>query len=127
MTKYLPFYLDKNDYLVNQKSFIITGELLGTLVCFLNSSLFKFAYLNDFPELQGDTRELSKVFFQKIFVKHSDLIQEKEFQKLALLIQERVASSIEYSDLQEELEKKIYELYDINSNEIHIIKTKIVQ
>lgn len=60
--KYLPFYLDENKYLTNQKAFIVKSEDIGTLIAFCNSKIFKFAYSDNFPELLGGTRELSKVF-----------------------------------------------------------------
>lgn len=41
MTKYLPFVYDENNYMTNQKCFIITGERIAFLTAFLCSSLFK--------------------------------------------------------------------------------------
>ena len=69
MTKFLPFVYDEQGYYTNQKCFIITGIQLGYLTAFLNSSLFKYCFIDSFPELQGRTRELSKVFFDNIPVK----------------------------------------------------------
>ena len=66
MTKYLPFYLDNNGFMTNQKCFIISGENLNYLTSFLNSDVFKVCFKEYFPELQGGTKELSKVFFEKI-------------------------------------------------------------
>ena len=69
MTKFLPFVYDEQGYYTNQKCFIIKGIQLGYLTAFLNSSLFKYCFTDSFPELQGRTRELSKVFFDNIPVK----------------------------------------------------------
>ena len=66
MTKYIPFYYDEKGFYQNDKSFMITGNFVAYLTAFLNSSLFKFCFLNNFPELQGGTRELRKIFFDKI-------------------------------------------------------------
>ena len=66
MTKFLPFYLDCYGFITNQKCFIIIGTHLEYIIAFLNSSLFKFCFRNSFPELQGGTRELSKIYFEKI-------------------------------------------------------------
>ena len=66
MTKYIPFYFDKNGFYQNDKSFMITGDNVAFLTAFLNSSIFKFCFLDNFPELQGGTRELRKIFFDKI-------------------------------------------------------------
>ena len=66
MTKYIPFYFDEKRFYQNDKSFMITGKHVAYLTAFLNSSLFKFCFLDNFPELQGGTRELRKIFFDKI-------------------------------------------------------------
>ena len=66
MTKFMPFVLDDEGYVTNQKCFIITGERLAFLTAFFNSSLFKYCFRDAFPELQGGTREMGKVFFDKI-------------------------------------------------------------
>ena len=66
MTKYMPFVYDNKSYVTNQKCFIITGKYVAYLTAFFNSSLFKYCFRDSFPELQGGTRELSKIFFDKI-------------------------------------------------------------
>ena len=66
MTKYIPFYYDERGFYQNDKSFMITGNGVAYLTAFFNSSIFKFCFLNNFPELQGGTRELRKIFFDKI-------------------------------------------------------------
>ena len=77
MTKYMPFYYDGKKFLTNQKCFIITGEYLEYLTAFFNSNIFKICYRNAFPELQGGTRELSKIFFDALKIpKPSDLFYE---------------------------------------------------
>ena len=65
MTKYMPFFYDENAYCTNQKCFIVTGQSMAYLTAFFNSSLFKFCFRESFPELQGGTREMSKIFFDK--------------------------------------------------------------
>lgn len=76
MTKYLPFiYDEKNKFYSNDKSYILTGKNLKYLTCYLNSKLFKYCFSDNFPELQGGTRELRKVFFDKVPVKQ---ITDKE-------------------------------------------------
>ena len=68
MTKYMPFYLDNKAFYSNQKCFIITGSNISFLTAFLNSSLFKFCFRDSFPELQGGTRELSKIFLRWVII-----------------------------------------------------------
>ena len=66
MTKYIPFYYDEKGFYQNDKSFMIIGDCIAYLTAFLNSSIFKFCFLNNFPELQGGTRELRKIFLIKL-------------------------------------------------------------
>ena len=62
----MPFVFDNNGFLTNQKCFIVTGQYVAFLTAFFNSSLFKYCFRNSFPELLGGTREMSKIFFDKI-------------------------------------------------------------
>ena len=83
MTKYLPFVYDESDcFYSNDKSFILTGNNLKYLTCFLNSKLFKYCFSDNFPELQGGTKELRKVFFDKIPIKQITDEQEIPFAKM---------------------------------------------
>ena len=112
MTKFLPFYLDKKAFFQNDKSFMITGKNLSYLTAFLNSSLFKWCYLDNFPELQGGTRELRKIFFDKIPVMQVEKNIETEFDILIKEIQETY--SIEKA---QRIDKKIFELYGLSDEE----------
>ena len=85
MTKYIPFYYDVCGFYQNDKSFMITGRHIAFLTAFLNSSIFKFCFLNNFPELQGGTRELRKVFFDKIPVIQ---IEDQVNEQFACLVSE---------------------------------------
>ena len=87
MTKYMPFVYDNKSYVTNQKCFIITGKSVAYLTAFFNSSLFKYCFRDSFPELQGGTRELSKIFFDKIPVCKISENQNKLFQELVEDIQ----------------------------------------
>ncbi len=90
MTKYLPFYFDDRDHFFgNQKCFIITSnnESLPYLTAVLNSSLFRCCFRDNFPELLGNTYELSKVFFDKIPIKKSNSTTAPLFETLVEYIQ----------------------------------------
>ena len=112
MTKFLPFVFDHNGYLTNQKCFIITGEKLGFLSAFLNSSLFKFCFANRFPELQGKTRELSKIFMDEIPVINVSDEQDKEFSSLVEDIQNNFTH-----DKAQNIDNRIFDLYGLNNEE----------
>ncbi len=88
MTKFVPFYYDNKGYYLNDKAFMITGKHVEFLTAFLNSSLFKYCFMSNFPELQGGTRELRKIFFDKIpVIKVTDDINQ-DFKLLVDGIQE---------------------------------------
>ena len=82
MTKYMPFYLDTEGLFVNQKCFILTGVDLAYLTAFFNSNIFKICYRDVFPELQGGTRELSKVFFEKVKIPSLQSLISEDFRIL---------------------------------------------
>ena len=66
MTKFLPFYYDNRGFYQNDKSFMITGSKIAFLTAFLNSSLFEFCFIDKFPELQGEIREIRNCYKIKI-------------------------------------------------------------
>jgi adenine-specific DNA-methyltransferase len=72
MTKYLPFYLDTTDhFVINDKAFILTSETesLAYLTAALNSTVFRCCFMDNFPNLGEDRRELRKIFMDKIPIK----------------------------------------------------------
>jgi hypothetical protein len=118
MTKYLPFVYDKGSFYTNQKCFILTGDQLGYLTAFFNSLLFKYVYRDDFPELQGGTRELSKIFFEKISVKklNDHQIIEK-LENMVSRISDIKKGSSEFDSLDRELNELIFDIYELTETE----------
>lgn len=112
MTKYLPFTYDEGEYLTNQKCFIITGELVAYLTAFLNSSLFKYCFRDSFPELQGGTRELSKIFFDKIPVLKISPEEEQRFIDAVDDIQKSYTSQ-----KAKVIDTMLFDLYNLSSDE----------
>ena len=116
MTKYLPFYYDEKGFYQNDKSFMITGKYVAYLTAFLNSSVFKYCYLNNFPELLGGTRELRKIFFDKIPVmKVSESINNK-VKTMLLDIQKEYTKSKAIA-----IDTMIFDLYDLSDEERELI------
>ncbi len=112
MTKYMPFYYDERGFYTNQKCFILTGSHISYLTAFLNSSLFKFCFFNNFPVLFGGSRELSKIFFDKIPVLEVSDAIDSEFRELVLDIQN------EYSDEKAKaIDQRIFDLYGLTREE----------
>ena len=117
MTKYLPFFWDKEQFVTNQKCFIITGKHLGYLTAFLNSSLFKYCYRDSFPELQAGTRELSKIFFDKLAVAEVTDEQDKEISALVAKIQKMPANE-ERRKVETLVDNIIFRIHGLSEAEI---------
>ncbi len=116
MTKYMPFAYDDNKFLTNQKCFIITGKNVAYLTAFFNSSLFKYCFRDSFPELQGGTRELSKIFFDKIPVYEVSEAQNRQFIDAVNDIQN------EYSKQKaQRIDSMLFDLYNLTIEEREII------
>jgi hypothetical protein len=121
MTKFLPFVYDDKKFLTNQKCFIITGTYIAYLTAFLNSSLFKFCFRDSFPELLGGTRELSKIFFDKIPILKIDNETNKIFEKKVVEIQKLKLKNIETKNKEIEIDNLIFNLYGLTEDERNII------
>jgi len=124
MTKFLPFLYDNKGFYTNQKCYIITGVSLEYLVSFFNSNLFKFCFEDNFPELQGNTRELNKVIFEQIPVKKITKEQEKYFienvDKITILKNENPKADT--TVLEQEIDQLVYKLYGLTEEEIAIVE-----
>lgn len=112
MTKYLPFVYDEAYFLTNQKCFILTGSNMAYLTAFLNSSLFKYCFRDSFPELQGGTRELSKIFFDKIPVKKVSSEQNEIFRKIINTVQ-----SCYTEEQTVAIDNMLFDLYNLTTSE----------
>ncbi|WP_312322707.1 TaqI-like C-terminal specificity domain-containing protein [Soonwooa sp.] len=117
MTKFLPFVYDNMSFLTNQKCFIITGNNIEYLTAFLNSSLFKYCYRDNFPELQGGTRELSKIFFDKVSVLKISKTINNQFKELILKINKLKQDDCSTKDLELNIDNLIFSLYGLTNNE----------
>ena len=116
MTKYLPFAYDNRCFLTNQKCFIITGKHIAYLTAFLNSSIFKYCFRDAFPELQGGTRELSKVFFDKISVLQVDDETNERFITLVEDIQAAYTTQKAKA-----IDALLFELYGLSEEDKEVI------
>ena len=117
MTKFLPFVYDEDCFLTNQKCFIVIGNNIAYLTAFFNSSLFKYSFRDNFPELQGGTRELSKIFFDKIPVKKIDANIEKIFRKLVLQIQTSKRQNKDSKQFEQQIDELIFDIYELIDEE----------
>ena len=116
MTKYLPFYYDEKGLYQNDKSFMITGAHVSYLAAFLNSSLFKFCYRDNFPELLGGTRELRKIFFDKTSILQVSDSTNEMFREKVNAIQSNYTK-----EQAKEIDTLLFDLYNLTDDERKII------
>ena len=118
ITKFINFVFDENQsFLVNNKCFILTGYHIEYLTAFFNSSIFKYCFINNFPELQGGTRELRKIFFELIPVKLIDDKINLAFSMIVKEIQEKKKQNIDTTLLEKKCDEMLFDIYDLTSEE----------
>ena len=122
MTKYMPFVYDEKNFLTNQKCFIVTGIHMAYLTAFFNSSIFKFCFRDSFPELQGGTRELSKIFFDKIPVLKVSNEENEEFRKIVNNIQSNYTKEEALK-----IDSMLFDLYNLTGEERDYIGFREIQ
>jgi adenine-specific DNA-methyltransferase len=93
------------------------------LTAFFNSKLFKYVFRDCFPELQGGTRELSKIFFEQIKVKPVSEAEEKKYFKLMEQIQKLKIEKKPTNILEVEIEKCLAEHYSLSDLEIEKVSS----
>ncbi len=112
MTKYLPFVFDEELFFTNQKCFFITSKTPAYLTAFLNSSLFKYCFIDNFPKLGDRGRELSKIFFDKIPVKKVDELTESKFAEIIRDIQHKFTKG-----KAQRIDMNIFEVYGLSKED----------
>ena len=123
ITKYLPFFFDQDfHYFSNNKTFFINGQYLETLVAYLNSKLFKYVFKESFPELQGNSRELRKVFMEAIPFKFPTNEENEKIKKNVLAIPQILNDGNSIEQIKKDLNLLIYELYGLTEEEIEIVE-----
>ena len=121
ITKFLTFYYDEKSFYGNNKVFIMTGESLAYLCCFFNSKLFDFCFRDNFPVLLGGSRELRKIFVEKISIKKVEKKIEAKFKKMLDQISSLKKKNLEYKDLERSIDFALYSLNQISFDEAQLI------
>jgi len=96
ITKRLNFFLDTDGaFYTNNKTFILTSdfESLPYLAAALNSTLFRCCFMDNFPNLGEDRRELRKIFMDKIPIRKPTAQQVTLFEALVPMVQAVKAES----------------------------------
>jgi hypothetical protein len=94
---------------------------LGYLTAFFNSKLFRFAFKEYFPELLGDTRELSKVFFENVRAIQINDAQNDLFSNLVDTIVNLKVKGGDYEETQNEIETQLALLYKLSDDEKYLL------
>jgi len=128
MSKDLIFSYDpKGEFLTNQKCFIVTGKNIRYLTAFFNSKFFSYFFKDNFPELLGDVREVSKVYFEKIPVKLPENVKVLSLieQLVEALVYIKVNVLKQLTNLDQIIQGIIIELYfpvHMKERNIHILQ-----
>ncbi|MBS4763299.1 MAG: class I SAM-dependent DNA methyltransferase [Brachyspira sp.] len=118
------FYLDdKGKYYGDVTIYILSAEKLHYLLAILNSKMFYFAY-NKFYAGGGIEGELTIFTLENFPIPEVDKKTEKEIINLVEKVIEGKEKGIDTRELEGEIDKIVYELYNLNENEIKIIEGK---
>jgi len=121
ITKFLNFYRDTDGFFTNNKCFIVTGQHISFLTAFFNSSLFKFCFKDNFPELLGGTRELRKIFMEEIpVIQITDKI-DNQFKAVIDALQNLKRQFMDSKRLEIQIDNMIFDLYKLTAEEREII------
>ena len=113
------FCLVPERFIFNNSLFMITGEDLEIICALCNSSLFQF-YLAKILS-SGNYQYGSGIFFESLpLVKVSNNQQKKEIISLVTSV-----SKENSSDILQEIDRKVYELYGLTDKEIEFIENII--
>lgn len=114
MTSVFPFMFDESGMLANQKCFILTVQddsvSLHFLTALFNSSLAKLWIWYKCPELQGGTREISKVYFEHFPVPNANMEQTSILAKYSA---ERTQLTVTSSEVVEKFQRTILRKFEI--------------
>lgn len=94
---------------------------MNYLTIFFNSRLFRFCFKENFPELLGESRELRKVFFENINVKK--VADETWYSEMLGKILSNMSSGLSIFDLQNQVDEKLFELYELNEQERRLVQS----
>lgn len=98
---------------------------MGYLTAFLNSKLFRFVFREYFPELLGDTRELSKIFFENVRAMPVNDSQNDTFSDLVDTIVSLKIKDGNYRAVEEEIENLLAKIYSLSDEDRILINGRV--
>ncbi|MFN4233239.1 MAG: Eco57I restriction-modification methylase domain-containing protein [Bacteroidia bacterium] len=123
MTLFLPFIYDNKGFYTNQKCFIITSKSVNLkfLTGMFNSKVSHRWIRENCPELQGGTRELSKIFFENLPIPQITQNQQRPFIALVEQILALKEQGKDTTALEQQIDHLVYKLYELTYEEVLVI------
>ncbi|HLK28340.1 MAG TPA: N-6 DNA methylase [Puia sp.] len=118
MVKDISFTYDDKGYYVNDKCFILTGEKIKYLLAVFNSKLFRYCFEDDFPELQGNSREIKAFVMRELFVKYPNDKEQKPFESLANKILHLKKDNLPTAIYENKIDALVFHLYNLTESEM---------
>lgn len=120
------FTLDNKNYYANDTCRIITGDNLHYLVAIFNSKCWDFIFKKFYAGggLGDEGFRYKSEFMLDTAIPEVDKKTEKEIINLVEKVIEGKKKGIDTREFEEEIDKIVYGLYNLNENEIKIIEGK---
>ncbi|WP_288521083.1 Eco57I restriction-modification methylase domain-containing protein [uncultured Brachyspira sp.] len=120
------FYYDNENFIAEKTNFIMTGENLKYIMSVLSSKLGFYIFYNFYSEITlGDVGfQYRKSSLEEFPIPEVDKKTEKEIINLVEKVIEGKKKGIDTRELEWEIDKIVYELYNLNENEIKVIEGK---
>ena len=118
------FYYDNENFIAEKTNFIMTGENLKYIMAVLSSKLGFYIFYNFYSEITlGDVGfQYRKSSLEEFPIPEVDKKTEKEIVNLVEKVIEGKKKGIDTREFEEEIDKIVYGLYNLSSEEIKIIE-----
>jgi len=128
LTDHPNFSLDDKGYLINNTVFFITGNHLPYIMAFLNSKLCEWYFTKIAATSGAGTRRWIKIYIEQICIPQNVQADiEKELESLVFQAQELKSNKIEKSKILNQIDKKIFGLFDLSQEEIETINKALLE
>ena len=120
-------YIEKGIYLLDTNYFLVCDNesILKYLIAIFNSKLFLFALsYKDTPLGDGGAWRHYKYNLEEMTIPEVDKKTEIKIENLVDKVIEGKKNNVDTKELEEEIDRVVYKLYNLNENEISIIEGK---
>ncbi|WP_288374502.1 TaqI-like C-terminal specificity domain-containing protein [uncultured Chryseobacterium sp.] len=119
----MAFFIDYNNFIVNNACYILTGDFLEYLVIFLNSNIIKwYSYLTNMNKTGVGDMQIGAQNLILFPIPILNDIEQKPFLKLLEEILKRKSLNEDIKSLEETANLLIYKIYGLNQEEIDFIE-----